>query len=170
MTTMLVCGPRPLRGRYAAGQWNWTVTELGHAVARAIYEGGVDEIISGGVLGPDQIGIEAALRERDKKGANVRVIIARPCPSQAARWDKYEQMHYERLCQGADRVVTLGDDPCTADKYHARNRWMVDQSDYITAVWLGIEGGTKATVDYALSRGKRVLLLDVGRQESRWVR
>lgn len=122
MTTLLTCGPRTMRGRYMAAQRNWSVKQIGLVIARAIDDGGVDHIISGGALGPDQIGAAAALYHRDRKGAAVRVTIARPCPSQDAKWNRYEQQHYADLCRRADKVVTLGDDPCTAAKYHQRNR------------------------------------------------
>lgn len=47
--------------------------------------------------------------------------------------------------------------------------WL-DRPDYVAAVWLGIPGGTKATVNYALNKKKPVSLRDVAQQTRRWVR
>ena len=41
----------------------------------------------------------------------------------------------------------------------ARNRYLVDHSDLLFAVFSGIRGGTSGTIDYAASRGRDILLL-----------
>ena len=41
-----------------------------------------------------------------------------------------------------------------------RNKYMVDQSDVIIAVWSGRPSGTGKTVTYALSKGKPVSIID----------
>lgn len=40
---------------------------------------------------------------------------------------------------------------------HQRNKFMVDNSDCVIAVYSGEKGGTKNTVDYAMKKGKRIL-------------
>ena len=41
-----------------------------------------------------------------------------------------------------------------------RNRYMVDASEYIIAVWNGKPSGTGNTVRYAISNGKQIIILD----------
>ena len=43
---------------------------------------------------------------------------------------------------------------------HKRNRYMVDQADYIIAVWNGKPSGTGKTVQYAQQQGKPVRVIN----------
>ncbi|MEG1073216.1 MAG: hypothetical protein RSE09_06210, partial [Oscillospiraceae bacterium] len=52
------------------------------------------------------------------------------------------QQHYDRGCM------------------HRRNRYMVDRSGLIIAVYDGMMGGTLYTLNYALKEGLDVVLLD----------
>ena len=45
----------------------------------------------------------------------------------------------------------------TADCMHKRNRYMVDHSDYVIAVWDGSPSGTGKTVMYAKENHKTIL-------------
>lgn len=40
-----------------------------------------------------------------------------------------------------------------------RNKWMVDKSDIVIAVWDGSEGGTNNCVQYATENKKRIINL-----------
>lgn len=48
----------------------------------------------------------------------------------------------------------------TPDCMHKRNRYMVDQADYIIAVWNGKPSGTGKTVQYAQQQGKPVRVIN----------
>ena len=48
----------------------------------------------------------------------------------------------------------------TADCMHKRNRYMVDQADFIIAVWDGRPRGTGRTVQYAQRQGKPVTIIN----------
>ena len=41
-----------------------------------------------------------------------------------------------------------------------RNKYMVDNSDYVIAVWNGTGSGTGSAVKYALSKDKFVICID----------
>ena len=43
-----------------------------------------------------------------------------------------------------------------------RNRYMVDHSTYVLAVWDGTPGGTGSTVEYALRKERKVLHIAPG--------
>jgi uncharacterized phage-like protein YoqJ len=72
----------------------------------------------------------------------------------------------------AEKVITLVE----AETYpghwvmHNRNKWMVDNSDLLVAVWNGEKsGGTFATIKYAKSKGKDVWRIDPRRMETGWL-
>ncbi len=52
----------------------------------------------------------------------------------------------------------------TSDCMLKRNRYMVDNSDIVIAVWDGRSGsGTGATVNYAKKQGKKVIIIEIKR-------
>lgn len=111
---------------------------------------GYDTFISGGALDTDQWAAqEVAVRGR------ANLIIARPFPSQAAKWTAAQKEKYERILRLASQVVDVNPDPPAKWKYHARNRWMVDRCSVLVAVWDERNtGGTYATLRYAEKKGK----------------
>ena len=53
-------------------------------------------------------------------------------------------------------------DRYTPQCYFTRNRYMVDSSDMLFALWNGEQsGGTAYTIKYAMSRNKRIEMLDL---------
>lgn len=83
-------------------------------------------------------------------------------------WKKKDMDFIEEAClAGID-----GNPPYTRvwlyDKYPGkcgyieRDRYMVDHSDVVLAVWDGVEqGGTWDTIEYARSKGKQIIYLEV---------
>lgn len=72
----------------------------------------------------------------------------------------------------AERVITLDKSASYPGPwvYHNRNKWMVDNSDLLIAVWNGDKvGGTYQTVKYAQSKQKRIWRIDPLRMESGWL-
>ena len=51
-------------------------------------------------------------------------------------------------------------DPKFTDCMDKRNKYMVDQSDVIIAVWSGRPSGTGKTVQYAQSQGKPIVTIN----------
>jgi hypothetical protein len=49
------------------------------------------------------------------------------------------------------------------DRYHERDRYMVDQCERALFVWNGDSRGTKAGYDYAVLRGKEAHLISFDR-------
>jgi hypothetical protein len=53
---------------------------------------------------------------------------------------------------------------------HKRNRWLVDNHDIIIGLFDGRKsGGTKATLEYARKKGKKILWLNPAKEEEKWV-
>ena len=106
---------------------------------------GYTDFISGMARGVDLWAAEAVLSLRGE-GRPVRLICAYPFPGHSA-----ESLP---VSEKADEVYDICPTFFKAG-FHLRNRWMVDRSGAVIAVFNGSRGGTKLTVDYALSLGRR---------------
>jgi uncharacterized phage-like protein YoqJ len=112
---------------------------------------------AGGALGFDTLAAQTVLLLK-KQYPDIRLILVLPCQDQASRWQRQEIEEYERVKAAADKVVY------TSDHYyngcmHKRNRHLVDYSSLCICYLTNDSGGTKYTVDYALSRGLEVVNL-----------
>jgi uncharacterized phage-like protein YoqJ len=115
-------------------------------------------VISGMALGWDLAVAQAAF---DLK---IPYTAAIPFDGQTARWkDKRMRERWEELCW-ASKVAIIVTPGSVLDEwgginaaYHRRDRWMVDHASSMLTLWDGREeGGTAATIAYALSKGKKL--------------
>lgn len=120
----------------------------------------VRHFISGGAQGVDTYAAELVLGLRGRF-PGVTLELAIPMDGQDSRWPPEARRRYAALLAGADRV-TYVQHRYTPDCFHRRNRWMVDRSAYVLAVWDGRPGGTAYTVDYARQKRRTLLLLSPG--------
>ena len=89
---------------------------------------------------------------------------ALPCEEQAARWKERDRNRYFRLvaqCDYETMVQHHYDRGCML----RRDRYMVDRSAMIIAVYGGVLGGTMYTLSYAMKKGLELKILDVDMQE-----
>lgn len=133
--------------------------ELDKIIKQSILEG-YDTFISGGALGVDQMAAHNVVAWRDDEFPNIKLIIARPFPSQACKWPKTFQNYFDSLCKSANEVIDVSPDPYAAWKMQKRNIWMVDNSDLVIAVWDGSEGGTGTCIRYAESKNKKIIRIN----------
>jgi uncharacterized phage-like protein YoqJ len=136
--------------------------QLKNLIYRAIQEG-YDTFYSGGALGVDQWAADIVIDAREvakEVGAIIRLIIARPFPSQACKWPESSRKRLDELCAKADEVIDVQPDPYESWKMQIRNEYMVDRSSLIISVWDGTAGGTKNCVDYAVKRNVSVIRID----------
>ena len=82
-----------------------------------------------------------------------------PCETQAEKWSEALRDRYFDIASKCDKE-TLLQQRYTPDCMHKRNRYMVDQADYIIAVWNGKPSGTGKTVQYAQQQGKPVRVIN----------
>ena len=77
--------------------------------------------------------------------------------------NKKDVLRYEKILKRADCSVVLSEH-YTQSCMFERNRYMVDNSDYVLAVWNGEKkGGTWYTIDYARKKNKPVEVLDLNK-------
>ena len=126
---------------------------------RALADGGVREFCAGGALGFDTLAAEAVLMLREER-PELRLTLVLPCRDQAARWRPEEVRRYERIKREADAVEYHGE-RYAPGCMQRRNRYMVDRSSLVLAVYDGMLGGTMYTLTYAMRQGVRVVTMDL---------
>jgi uncharacterized phage-like protein YoqJ len=129
--------------------------KLEKAIIYLIDNKGVTHFISGMALGVDMIAAEIVL-ELKSKYPEIKLECALPCETQASRWSEKYRDRYFNIIEMSDKE-TLLQTHYTADCMHKRNRYMVDHSDYVIAVWDGSPSGTGKTVMYAKENNKAIL-------------
>ena len=121
---------------------------------------GVTTFLTGMAQGIDLIAAELVLDvKRAYPDDQIRLVAVVPYEGQANEWtEKYRERYFTVLSK-ADEVVTLHNrytDTCMQE----RNRYMVDASSHLIAVYNGARGGAKYTVDYAIKKGLDVVIIN----------
>lgn len=126
----------------------------------AMRKNGVTTFVSGMSVGVDiwAAGIALDLKQA-YPDAGIRLVAAVPFEEQANRWSEPWRERYFSILKQADETVTL------RARYargcmHERNRYMVDRSAHMIAVFNGHEGGTEYTVNYAIQKGIHAVVLN----------
>lgn len=142
--------------------WNETSTQslklkenLKRSIIELIENHGVSHFISGMAIGVDMIAAEIVL-EIKKKYPEITLECALPCETQANNWTENYRDRYFSIIEMSDKE-TLLQTHYSRDCMHKRNRYMVDNSDYVIAVWNGLPSGTGKTVLYAKENNKQII-------------
>ncbi|HJG86453.1 SLOG family protein [Pseudoflavonifractor capillosus] len=165
-TTCCFTGHRPDKLPWRDDEWDPRCLALKERLAAALeeaYDKGMRHFICGMARGADFYFCEAALALRDRR-SGVTVEAALPCEEQAARWKERDRNRYFRLvaqCDYETMVQHHYDRGCML----RRDRYMVDRSAMIIAVYGGVLGGTMYTLSYAMKKGLELKILDVDMQE-----
>ena len=126
-------------------------------IVQAVSEGYTD-FYCGMAMGVDIIAGElvASLRQQYPE---IRLIAVIPFPAQSRKWNDMWRSRWSALLNLADEKVILYP-VFRRGCYHARNRYMVDRSERVIAVYDGsLSGGTFTTVSYARKKGVPVELI-----------
>lgn len=127
--------------------------------AEQAYEEGCRHFISGMARGCDQYFAEIIL-ELKEVHPDITLEAAIPCEAQAAGWKEHERERYFDLvarCDYETMVQRQYDKGCM----QRRNRYMVDRSARLIAVYDGMLGGTMYTLNYAMNRGVETVILEL---------
>lgn len=125
----------------------------------ALYGAGYRHFICGMATGSDIYFGEAVVALREER-PDVTLEAAVPFEGQAARWPSELRRRYFRLAEECDRLTVLRSS-YTPDCMMERNRYMVDRSSVLLAVYNGTAGGTRNTMLYALRENVRVVKLEI---------
>ena len=114
---------------------------------------------SGMALGFDMICVEVLLGLKQKY-KHIKIIGALPCRNQAEFWPLKQQMRYDRLIAQLDDVRCINDKYIDPECMLERNRFMIDNSSRLIALFDGKNGGTKSTIEYAKKQGLEIIILE----------
>ncbi len=165
MYTACFTGHRKIRESYynttnPTPEWAQMKNYLGQIVG-AFIDNGVRTFISGMAIGVDTVAAEAVLGMIPVKGNVATLTAAIPFPSQPSRWIQAAKDNYYRILSQCHNQVVVSEDPYTPWKMHTRDRYMVDNSHYVIAVWDGRKGGgTYYTVNYAAEQKKTIFVVN----------
>lgn len=126
-------------------------------IDQAVHDG-FKVFITGMARGVDLWAAEIVLDLR-KRNKEIRLICAIPHDGFEARWSPSWQELYRYVLAEADltRVISKG---YHTGVYQVRNKWMVNHSTRVIAVFNGQPSGTKNTIDYAYRQGVPVVLIE----------
>ena len=117
--------------------------------------------VAGGALGVDTWAAEIVL-ELKKTYPKIKLIIAVPCLNQDKVWINDSMKRYRKILEKADKVVYVSEEEYkpSLNQMDNRNKFMVDKSSLVIAVFSGINSGTKNAVDYAKVNDKRIAIIN----------
>ena len=119
---------------------------------------GYNEFYCGMARGIDTFCAEAVI-EKMKTDERIRLHAVLPCPMQHLKWNEKEKERFEKILDKTTSKTIISPmytDTCML----ARNRFMVDNSNRLIAVWSGyFRGGTAYTVRYAKKEKKEIHLI-----------
>lgn len=112
------------------------------------YESGIRHFICGMARGGDFYFAEAVLALRGQH-PEVTLEAAIPCASQSRGWSAGDRQRWRELVARCD-LETLIQEHYDSGCMLRRNRYMVDHSALVIAVYDGSNGGTRRTLEYAI--------------------
>ncbi|MCL1696332.1 SLOG family protein [Lysinibacillus sp. BPa_S21] len=115
-------------------------------------------LISGMALGIDMWSARIVLKLKEKY-PHIKLVCAVPCDKQYSKWFQTNIDEWHDIIEKADDVVYVSKEPYTSWCMQKRNEYMVDNSDYVIAIWDGTKGGTGNCVKYAQSKNKPITTL-----------
>ena len=91
-------------------------------------------------------------------GSEIRLIAASPYEGCGKGWSPEWRSLYLETLERAD-LVHYACQEYNKGYFMTRNKWMVDHSSLVLAVYNGEKGGTRNTIDYARKQGIEVRLI-----------
>ena len=131
--------------------------DLKDTIERAINAGFI-HFISGLAIGVDTMFAEAVIELR-KKYKNITLEGAIPCRNQDEKWNAEAKKRYAKIKKECDFLTYISDE-YTKTCMNDRNKYMVDHSSVVIAVWNGEPSGTGNTVRFAKERGCKIKVIN----------
>ena len=161
-TTCSFTGHRPEKLPWRGDESDPRCLALKERLAAAVedaYDRGMRHFLCGMARGADFYFCDAVLELRERRsGVTLEAVI--PCEEQVARWSERERERWFSLverCDGETMLQHHYDKGCML----RRNRYLVDHSSMLIAVYDGMLGGTMYTLSYAMKRGLETVILEV---------
>ncbi len=165
MNSCAVTGHRPTRFRFKYKENNTGCKRLKkrlHDQFITLYGQGVRRFLIGGSLSVDIWSGETLLElKKQPEYADIELVIVLPHPGHDDRWDERSKARIRFLLKHCAERITVGMQD-NAESYSRRDRYMIDHSDCLLAVYDNdrtIRSETGQTVRYAERLGKPVILI-----------
>lgn len=127
-------------------------------IIKLIEDENVRHFISGMAMGIDMLCAERILNLKEQY-PDIKLECALPCEDQPLTWPQAQWERYFKILDSCDQKTLISKeytDTCMMD----RNKYMVDKTDFLIAVWNGTNGGTANTVFYARQNGKPIIIIN----------
>lgn len=130
-----------------------------------LYQDGYTVFYSGMCQGVDLWAAKCVL-ELKRVRPEVKLICAIPFSSHASLVKGADKLLYDEILNGADESVILKNTVSRSEMpraFNDRNRYMIEHSDALIAVYdlkSGQTGGTANTIKMAQNKGMRIILID----------
>jgi uncharacterized phage-like protein YoqJ len=120
-----------------------------------LIEKGIERFIVGGALGFDTLAATLLFEIRENY-PNIKIIVAVPYRAQAKGFSESDLAIYNEILRLADETVILSENYFRGC-LHARNRYMVDESNVIISYLRKESGGSAFTTGYARKKGIEII-------------
>ena len=104
--------------------------------------------ITGMALGIDMLCAELVLSLKNKY-PNIQLECAIPCKNQTRNWQTKNIIGYNQIISKADLITFVSYKNYYKGCMQKGNKYMVDKSNLLIAIYNGCAGGTKQTIEYA---------------------
>ena len=122
----------------------------------------VQRFYVGGALSVDMWAAEQILRLKEQPGyEDIELVVALPFVGHDAKWDQRSKRRMEFILQHCSKKEVIGNEDCR-ESYVKRNCYMVDQANYLVAVYddvRNLRSGTMQCVRYARKNDVPVVLI-----------
>jgi len=123
-----------------------------------LYQKGTRHFRTGGAMGFDTLAALRLIRMKTTESLDLKLDLILPCRDQTKSWPQNAISEYQFIMEYADSVTYIAQ-YYTSTCMHARNRALVDGSDYCIAYLTENRGGTAYTVAEALKKQLTVINL-----------
>lgn len=122
---------------------------------------GFRQFLTGGALGCDLMAAEVILELKEELGRKPRImhVLCMPCFDYTAKWRDEDKERLERIKEKSVHFY-VSDSPYYNGCMQKRNRYMVNTSRVLLAVYDGKSGGTRNTVEYARSKNRKIVVIN----------
>lgn len=127
---------------------------------RKLIDKGFRFFLTGGAVGCDLMAADVVLslkKEYKKLQIPVYHVLCIPCYNHFKGWRQEDKEHFQRIKKESNQVIYVSKSEYYDGCMQKRNRFMVDTSVVLLAVYDGKSGGTKSTVEYAMKKKRKIV-------------
>ena len=152
--------PKKLHGYNFRSEGNLKMLmKLRAVIEKLIVKRGFHTFITGMALGIDMWSARIVLALKQKY-PHIKLVCAVPCANHSAKWNEDDQKMHQEILDQSDYTYYVSEEPYTPWCMQKRDEWMIDNCNFVVAVWNGEEdGGTWNTIKYARKRQRKMLQL-----------